>query len=243
MRCTDGSCFPPPKPPDPSPCGDAGAPDFLANGAGMNHAPDLIGATAQLYSFSIPIKYCKGVVRLNGFIQRAAVAPPPFGILSMGDNRGFDSRSTGRESRASVELDFQRGLGRLFVNYTCHPKTVGDLDPACYSADPIGVGNVDVSGAENSSGFNEFSHKVNGDSLELAWNLVESTSRMFGIAPCGIVGKMTVDISGDDSGIDIRDFVTRDFPSFEVYQYRNGQATSLAEPRSEHDLTDLCARR
>lgn len=132
--------FDEPKQPDPTPCSAAaGAPGFLGSGSAMNHRPDATGATAQLYQFSIPTKPCKGVVRMNGFIQQDAVAAP-LGILSMGDNRSFDARSTGRESRGSIELDFQRGTGSLFVNYACHVLNPGSINPACYSADPIGGG-------------------------------------------------------------------------------------------------------
>ncbi len=227
------------------PCTSA-APGFLANGSRWNHQPDPGGATAQFYSFSIPRRPAKCVVRINGFIQQDSVTAPN-GAVSVGDGRTFDSNSTARESRMSIELDFERGVGQLFVNYTCHLEQYGQfqsvtLKRSCHSANPIGVGSIDIGTATNWSGFNEFSHKSDGDELELRWNFVEPTSRIFGVAPCGIVGKMTVDTSPSGSGIALNDRVMRDFPSFEVYQYFGGRADTLLN-KPERDLPDLCAHR
>jgi hypothetical protein len=203
------------------------------------------GASAQLYKFPIPVRYCKGVVRINGFIGQSKVS---FGVGNIrdtfkGDDRTFLPRSTAWESRASIELDFTRGLARLFVNYTCHD------DGNCVSADPIGVlksgGKIDITTATNWSGFNEISHHVERDRLELRWNWPNPASRQLGVAPCSIVGKLTVNfgLGGPTSqDLDLDDVVLRDFPSFEVYQFVSGRTEVLLQQR-ERDLPDLCARR
>lgn len=231
LRPSDDT-FKPDPPPDPMACaGVTNAPDFL----GPN--PHGGGATAQLYQFSIPVKYCKGVVRINGFISQHDITVG-FGRVDdyMGDDRQFDSRSWAEQSRLSVELDFQRGLGRIFVNYSCH------TDGRCESADPIGIGDIDITTSRNWSGFNEFSTNFNGDTMELKFNSANPLTRGISLAPCAITGKMTVDFSGDGDGVKLSNIVTRDFPSFEAYHY-SGSRTDVLLQNHEHDAPDLCASR
>ena len=220
-----------PGPADPLACaGVTTKPDFLASGADWNHqssGPN--GEQGQLYLFNIPVRYCKGVVRINGFISQDWVQIPGKGTHAKGNDRPFDSNTSARQSRMSVELDFQRGLGRLFVNYTCEVGRFGG-EVGCVTADRIAIWDeVDISGATNVSGFNDFSHSIDGDQLTLAWNLVEPSSRVFGSAPCGITSKMTIDFSGDGDSV-------------EVYHYSGSRENVLLQQK-EHDLPDLCARR
>lgn len=53
-----------------------------------------------------------------------------------GDGRGFDAAPNPNRSRASFDLDFERGKAIVEVNYTC--TAVG----ACVSAYPFGEGNT-----------------------------------------------------------------------------------------------------
>jgi len=159
----------------------------------------------------------------------------------------------------SIELDFQRGVGRVFANYTCEMGTkyawrgargspgqtyrTWDGTGTCYNADPIGFGFVHVTGgSRNTSGFNEFYQNSFGSNIELAWNMSEPASRINAVAPCSIVGRMVLRVN-DDGGVDRSDGLLRDFPSFEGYQYRAGVTTNVFAPISEHDLPDLCASR
>jgi hypothetical protein len=238
MRCTDSSCFDdtPPAPPDPLACaGVTNAPAF--------NGPDHLAGESQLYQFSIPVKYCKGVVRINGFISQEQVTGPD-GTTFYGDHRDFDSRSWAQQSRASIELDFQRGLGRLFVNHTCRDAEGGLI--LCTAADPIAVPNpgesIDITTSRNWSGFNEFSHELHGDSMELRFNWPNPAVKQFGVGPCAITGKMTVDFGGDGDGVKLNNIVTRDFPSFEVYHYSGSRTNTLLQSK-EHDLPDICAGR
>jgi RHS repeat-associated protein len=227
--------------PDPTPdtCGVSTAPPFLASGSGYGGA-----ASAQLAQFRIPVDYCKGVVRMNFYIAADEVELP-HGTFA-GDGRPAMAQSTAWDSRASFELDFTRGLGRLFVNYTCGTRN-GLLghDFSCHDALTIGMGPVNTTTPVTNSGFNELDvrRRDGEDELELRWKLsnpMEGT--ILGVKPCGITGQVTFDLGGEGSSLRLEDKVFRDFPSIEVYQFAGGR-TITHENRTEGNPLEICALR
>lgn len=234
LRPTDDDDTWEPAAPDPTPdvCGVSTAPAFLASGSGYGGA-----ASAQLAQFRIPVNYCKGVVRINMYIAADEVSVPGMGTFH-GDSRGPMAQATAHDGRASFELDFTRGLGRLFVNYTC--KDSGD----CQDAMPIGMGPVNTTTPVTNSGFNELDVRRRDDEneLEVRWKLPNPFTRIFGVAPCAITGQVTFDLGEDGSRLRLEDKVFRDFPSLEIYQFAGGRQITH-ENRPEGNSAELCALR
>jgi hypothetical protein len=215
-------------------------PESLALGLGHGGA-----ASGQVASFQIPVDYCKGVVRMNFYISADEVDAPGFGTFAR-DSRGPVARSTAWDSRASFELDFQRGVGRLFVNYTCGARSgmLRDQDYTCHDALPIGIGTVNTTTPVTNSGFSELDvRRRDGETeLELRWKLPNPPARVMGISPCAITGQATFDYGAEGTGLRLEDKVFRNFPSTEIYQFA-GTRTITHENRVEGNPLDLCALR
>jgi hypothetical protein len=97
-----------------------GADGGWIDGNGQNLVqPDWMDQPALWRPFSIPQSGPLGTVRLNAFIAAPFIeGPTPVG-QGVGNGRPFDSKSDAFASKVSIELDFNRGLGRVTVTESC----------------------------------------------------------------------------------------------------------------------------
>ncbi|MBM3663866.1 MAG: VWA domain-containing protein [Actinobacteria bacterium] len=98
------------------------------------YSPDVLESYALIDVPSL-LAPGKGIVRVNGFINRFSDGPLPF-INAAGDNRGFDSDAPYWANRVYFEIDHEKGQLLVVVNPSCTVGRNNQID-TCYSALPL----------------------------------------------------------------------------------------------------------
>ncbi|MFM7509917.1 MAG: hypothetical protein ACKO5A_10280, partial [Actinomycetota bacterium] len=167
----------------------------------------------------------RGVIRVNGFIDRFSDGPAPF-INAAGDDRRFDSGAPYWKSRVYMEIDHERGQLLLLVNPSCTVGRNNAIDE-CYSALPIrtdGEPGVGLTGQEN----NWFVVSRRSGAIRLRLDLgIADPVFDFGVAPRSInplviSGFLELPIAADGTASWPSDAQMKwrkdPYPSWEVYR-------------------------
>lgn len=199
-----------------------------------------MGAKRSYETFQIKRRQGYGRVRVNLFI--AAKTAGLLGVNAYGNDRGFDSSAGIEDSKATISLDFESGIGQVAVNYTCWQS--GPSGGKCFDAQRLTVNPVTTIPADacgplgapptvqqcaNAQSDAQLSPNVlwvaeAGDLVLMRYRAMIAGATL-GMAPSinGEIGLLA--IPGTDR---IAWCVDRDpFPSLEIYQDVNGMTRTL----------------
>jgi RHS repeat-associated protein len=181
-----------------------------------------------------------GQVSVNLFIMDDQVC---WIICVEGDGRGFSDGAGIEQSRASIQVDFDKGTATVEFNYSCRTAAPSPLGVGCASSSPVSIATA--------RSVHQYGAEVMYPATTTTKNsvsIVEGENSVFfyinGTVSVGLPGSPAIDgrlelyfnpdgsITAQQSG--------NGFPSYEVYQYNNGETNArlLQEERSHGDLID-----